>query len=293
MPPTPAPAASGRPPARAAAHELVIRPPSWSNASISAWLAALAEHRDLLYTLAVHRVRVRYKQSLLGPLWAILQPLATLLVLSVVFAYVARVETSDTPYALVAMAGLVPWTCFAGALGSATSSIVSHAYLVTRVYFPREILPVTYVLAAIVDSAVATVLLVAFMLALGHQPGPAWWWSIAFMALLAAFVTGLSLAAAAAQARARDVALALPVILQLLLFASPVAYPLDTVPAAVRQLYILNPLVGIVENFRRAVLGTGPIAWDALGVTVAWTLVCLPVGYVWFKRVDATVADTV
>jgi lipopolysaccharide transport system permease protein len=273
--------------------ETVVRPPAFVPGAVFASLAALARHRDLLYTLAVHRIKVRYKQSLLGFGWAVVQPLATMLVLTVVFAYIARVPTGGEPYALVALAGLVPWTCFSNALNTATQSLVSHAQLVTKVYFPREILPLTYVMAAIVDCVVAALVLGGLFLWFGRPFTPRLGLVLASVAVLVTLVTALALILSAAQVRLRDVGVAMPIVLQLLLFASPIAYPLDTVPERALPLYSLNPLVGIVENFRRGVLDTGPAHLQSLAVSAAWAIVLLPIAYAWFKHLEATAADVV
>ena len=273
--------------------ELVIRPPVWSAGRVLRGLADVARHRDLLYTFTVHRLRVRYKQSALGIAWAVLQPLATMAVLTVVFSYIARVETGDVPYALFALAGLVPWTCFSGAITSGTQSLVGHAALVTRVYFPREILPLTYVFAALVDCAIAGALLLVLMIAWGVPLAASIWLAVPVLLVLVALVTGLSLAAAATNVQFRDVGVAMPVVLQLLLFTSPIAYPLDSVPASAASIYVLNPLAGIVENFRRAVLGTGSLHVESLLVSAVWAALVLPAGYAYFKHVEATAADVV
>jgi lipopolysaccharide transport system permease protein len=273
--------------------EMVIGPPSWSPGLPLLGIRAVWEHRDLLYTLTLHRFRVRYKQSVLGLLWAVLQPLATMAVLTVVFSFIARVPTGGVPYAVFALAGLVPWTCFSNALTSGTQSLVSHAALVTRVRFPREILPLTYVLAAVADGVIAGGLLVAVMAAYGLPPGPSAWAALPIFATLVALVTGLALAAAAVNVRFRDVGVAMPIVLQLLLFASPIAYALSSVPHRGATLYTLNPLAGLIENFRRAVLGTEPLHVESLLVSVAWAALVLPLGYVWFKHVDATAADVI
>lgn len=273
--------------------EVVIRPPSWSPGVPLQGIQAVWEHRDLLYTLTLHRFRVRYKQSALGLLWAVLQPLATMAVLTVVFSFIARMPTGGVPYAIFALAGLVPWTCFSNALTSGTQSLVSHAALVTRVRFPREILPLTYVLAAVADGVIAGGLLVAVMAAYGLPPGPAAWAALPIFATLVALITGLALAAAAVNVRFRDVGVAMPIVLQLLLFASPIAYALSSVPERGAALYTLNPLAGLIENFRRAVLGTEPLHVESLLVSIVWAAVVLPLGYAWFKHVDATVADAI
>jgi lipopolysaccharide transport system permease protein len=277
----------------AATRETVIRPPVFSPGSLGPALRGLLEHRDLLYTLSLHRIRVRYKQSLLGIGWAVVQPLATMVVLTVVFAYITRVPTGTVPYAVFALAGLVPWTCFANGLTAATHSLVSHAQLVTKVYFPREILPLTYVIAAVTDAAIAAAALLGLMAWYTVPIAPRIGLVVITAATLIALVTALALVLSAMQVRMRDVGVAMPIALQLLMFASPVAYPLDTVPARLHAVYILNPLVGIVENFRRAALDTGPTDVESLQVSIVWAVVLLPIAYVWFKRVDATAADVV
>jgi lipopolysaccharide transport system permease protein len=273
--------------------ERVIRPPVFSPAAAFHSMAALPDHWDLFYTLTLHRIRVRYKQSLLGPAWAVLQPLATLGVLTVVFSYIARMPTGGVPYALFALAGLVPWICFTNAVTTSTQSLVSHAQLVTRVYFPREIVPLTYVSAAAVDGAITGVLLLLLMAYYGVAPGPSVWLAVPILLLLLALITGFALAAAATNVRFRDVGVAMPVALQLLFFASPIAYPLETVPARVAGLYMLNPVVGIIENFRRVMLDAGPLHAPSLTVSIVWAALLLPAAYAWFKQVEATAADVV
>ena len=272
--------------------EVVIRPPDFSVRRALQGLASLRRHRDLLYTLTLHRVRVRYKQSLLGIGWAVLQPLGTMVILTAVFSYVARMPTGDLPYAVLALAGLVPWTGLSNAVTTATHSLAGQSQLVTRVYFPREILPITYICAAAVDCAIAGVLLLIVMAFYGTAPGPQIWMAIPVLIVLLALVTGVSMIAAVTQVRFRDVGVAMPIVLQLLMFASPVAYPLDAVPQRFQTLFILNPIAGIVENFRRAVLG-GPLHGESLAIAIAWTAVVLPLGYMYFKWMEATAADVI
>lgn len=273
--------------------ETLIRPPVFSVAAALASVAALGRHRDLFYTLTLHRIRVRYKQSVLGIGWAVLQPLATMAVLTIVFSYIARIPTAGMPYAVVALAGLVPWTGFSNAITTSTHSLAGQAQLVTRVYFPREILPLTYICAAAIDCALAGVLLIVVMALYGVAPGPALLFAPVVLLVLLALVCGFALLAAATQVRFRDVGVAMPIVLQLLMFASPVAYPLDAVPSRFLSLYTLNPLAGIVENFRRSVLGTGPLHFESLAISAAWAAILLPLGYAYFKWVEATAADLV
>lgn len=290
-PGTGVPGPAGGPERRA--REVVIRPAAFSPLRALASLGVLGHYADLFYTLTLHRIRVRYKQSTLGLGWAILQPLATMTILTLVFSYIARIPSGTLPYAVVVLAGLVPWTCFSNAITTSTSSLTAQPQLVTRVYFPREILPLTYICAAAIDCGVAAALLVLVMALYGVAPGAGLLMAPVVLLVLLVLVGGVSLAAAATQVRLRDVGMAMPIVLHLLMFASPVAYPLETVPERFAGLYVLNPIVGIVENFRRAVLGTDPLHLESLGISIAWAVVALPLGYAYFKWVEATAADLV
>ena len=269
----------------------IIRPPSLSAARLWHALRQLPRYTDLTLVLTAHRIRVRYKQSALGPLWAVLQPLAMMIIFATVFSTISRMPSNGRPYALFAYCGLLPWTAFSAALGSAATSLVSHSALVTRVYFPREILPLTYVLAALFDLAVASSVL-ALMLAWYAVPiTPALLWTLPVLLLLAVLALAVSLVLCAVNVRFRDISVAMPVLLQFWMFASPVIYPLEAVPHAWRSWYLLNPMVGIVDSFRRAVIeGTAPDS-AALTASVVTTAALLPVAYLWFKHVEATMAD--
>ena len=271
----------------------VIRPPSFSPASLLGGLAALRDYGDLLRAFSAHRVRVRYKQSALGLAWAVLQPLSLMLIYTLVFSVIARVPSGDAPYAVFAYAALLPWTYFSTALTNATNGLVSHAHLVTKVYFPREILPLSYVIAALFDLLVASVVMGGLML---YYRVPLTWnalWALPVVALLTVFVTAVSFLLSATQVRFRDIGMAMPLLMQLWMFATPVVYPLEQVPQRFVGLYVLNPMVGIVEGFRRAVLEGRAPDFGLLAISAAAALVLLPVSYLYFKRVEATVADVI
>jgi len=271
----------------------IIRPPAASLQSVLAGLAGLAHYRDLLYTLSVHRVKVRYKQSLLGFGWAVLQPLSLMLIYTLVFSYIARVPSDGMPYAVFAYSALLPWSYFANALTSATTGLVSHAHLVTKVYFPREILPLTYVIAALFDLLIASVVLAGLMVYYRVSLTVNALYALPIILLLTCFVTAVSLVLSAVQVRFRDVGMAMPLLLQLWMFATPVVYPLSAVPKRFQTLYTLNPMVGVIESFRRAVLqGTTP-DFRSLAVASVVTILILPLAYIYFKRVEATAADTI
>ena len=271
----------------------VIRAPSFSPLALARAVSQLVHYRDLLYTLSVHRLKVRYKQSVLGPSWAILQPLSLMLIYTLIFSRIARVPSEGVPYALFAYCALLPWTYFATALSTATNSLVSHFSLVTKVYFPREILPLTYVIAAAVDFLVASTVLGALMLYYDVPLTVQALYAVPTIVILTLFTIAVSLVLCAIQVRFRDVGVAMPLVLQLWMFATPVVYPLNVVPAGWQWLYVLNPMVGIIEGFRRTILQGAPPDFHALGVAAFVSVTLLPVAFVFFKHVEATVADVI
>ena len=271
----------------------VIRAPSFSLRTHGVALKRLVHYRDLLYTLSLHRFKVRYRQSMLGVAWAVLQPLSLMLIYTVIFSRIARVPSEGSPYALFAYCALLPWTYFATALSTATNSLVSHFNLVTKVYFPREILPLTYVFAAMIDFAIASTVLVGLMMYYRVPLTPVALYAIPVVALLTLFAIAVSLALCAIQVRYRDVGVAMPLILQLWIFATPVVYPLSVVPASWQALYELNPMVGIIESFRRVTVQGQPPAFHALATSAIISAVLLPLAFVYFKHVEATVADVI
>jgi lipopolysaccharide transport system permease protein len=271
----------------------VVGPPAASLSGLASDLSKLARYRDLLYTLTVHRVKVRYKQSVLGVAWAVLQPLALMLIYTVIFSRVARVPSEGLPYALFAFTALLPWLCFSTALTNGTNSLVSHSHLVTKVYFPREILPLTYVFAAFFDFAVAALILAAMMLYYRAGLTANALWVAPILLVLLVFSTASSLVFSATQVRFRDIGVAMPLVLQLWLFATPIVYPLSAVPAWALVFYRLNPMVGVVENFRRTLVQGAPPDLPSLASAAAVSVVLLATSYVYFKRVEATVADVI
>jgi lipopolysaccharide transport system permease protein len=270
----------------------MIRPPTWRNLYGLDAIARLLEYRDLLFTLSAHRLSVRYKQSMLGSLWAVLQPLAMMIVFTAVFSRLARMPSEAAPYALFAYAGLLPWTLFASSVSSGTTSLVTNAMLVTKVSFPREILPATYVVAALADLAIASVVLVGMLVYYAVPVTVHALWVLPIVALLGAFSLACGMLLGAVQVRVRDVGIALTVVLQLWMFGSPVLYPLSAVPHSARWWYVLNPMAGFVDGFRRAVLAQ-PLDLDALAIASTITAVLVPLAFVVFKQLDATVADVV
>jgi lipopolysaccharide transport system permease protein len=256
-------------------------------------LQILLQHTDLFWTLTLHRIRVRYKQSILGPAWAVLQPLGLMLIFTLAFGRIARVPTEGIAYPLFAYTGLLVWSFLATGLSNAVHSLVAHAQLITKVYFPREILPLTYVAAALFDLFIGAAVLAGLLAYYRHPVTWAALYAIPVLVLLIALVTAGGFLLSAAQVRFRDVGIAVPLILYLWLFSTPVGYPLSSVPAAYRPWFLLNPMTGIVEGFRDAIVhGTAPDV-RLLVIPALAAGILLPVAYVIFKRVEATMADVI
>ena len=275
-----------------AGRAVIVRKPGRGRQGWAA-IRALGDYRDLFLTLTAHRIRVRYKQSALGLAWAVLHPVALMLIFSLVFGRIARMPSDGIPYPLFVYSGLVVWTFLSTTLSNATHALVAHSQLITKVYFPREILPLTYVAAALFDLAVSTVVLAGLLVYHERPLTPAALYAVPVLALLAALVTAAAFLLSAIQVRYRDVGLAVPLVLYLWMFSTPVAYPLAAVPEAYRVWFALNPMTGIVESFRRAVvLGAAPHP-ESLVAPVLAVAVLLPVAYAFFKRVEATMADVI
>ena len=271
----------------------IIRPVSFSPLDLLRELRELWQYRDLFYTLTVHRIKVRYKQSVLGLAWAILQPLSLMLIYTVIFSVIAKVPSEGVPYAVFAYAALLPWTFFSSSLTNATQGLVSHSQLVTKVYFAREILPLTYVSAALFDFAVASTFLFALFFYYGVGLTLYALYAIPILILLTALATAFSLFFSAMQVKFRDIGVAMPLLLQLWMFATPVVYPLSAVPQRFRSLYVLNPLAGAIENFRRVVLQGVEPDFHSLAISAIIAAILLPSAYLYFKRVEATMADVI
>lgn len=256
-------------------------------------IRTLFAHDDLFWTLTRHRIRVRYKQSVLGLAWAVLQPVALMLIFTLAFGRIARVPSEGIPYPLFVFSGLLVWSFLATGLSNATHSVVAHSQLITKVYFPREILPLTYLAAGLFDLGVGGMVLAALLAYYGH----ALTWSALYALPVALLLTGFATAGgfllAALQVRFRDVGLAVPLLVYLWLFATPIGYPLSAVPASYRPWFLLNPMTGIVESFRRAVLHGLPPEMGVIAVPLLLTLILLPVAYVVFKRIETTMADVI
>jgi lipopolysaccharide transport system permease protein len=268
----------------------VIEPPTgWG----SLGLGELWAHRELLYFLTWRDVKVRYKQTALGVAWAVIQPLSTMIVFSLFFGRLAKVSSEGVPYPLFAFTALVPWTFFANGLTQASNSVVLNQNLVTKIYFPRLAIPIATVLAGAIDYALAFLLLVVLMLYYGVVPSVNALWVLPFFLL--AFVTALGVGFwfAALNVQYRDVRYTVPFLVQIWLFATPIAYSSTLLSEPWRTIYALNPMVGVVDGSRWALLGTGS---PPGGMIIASTLVALLLlvsGALYFRRMERTFADVV
>ena len=271
----------------------VLGPPSLSGQNLIRDLAKLRQYRDLLFTLSIHRIKVRYKQSLLGMFWAILQPLAMMLIFTFIFSLIARMPSDGAPYAIFAYTALLPWNYFSTAVSNATNSLVSHSQFVTKVYFPREILPITYVVAALFDFVVASTLLGALMIYYHVSLTLNVLFAVPIILVVTCFALAMSFFLSATQVRFRDIGVAVPLLLQLWLFATPVIYPLSAVPLRWRPFYVLNPMVGVIEGFRQVILRGAPPESRSLLFSAVISVILLVASYLYFKRVEATIADFV
>lgn len=251
------------------------------------------EYRELLYFLVWRDVKVRYKQTALGVMWVVLQPLATTIVFTLIFGNLAKMPSENLPYAVFAMAGLLPWNYFAGAIGKGGSSLVGSANLISKVYFPRLIIPVSGVLGGLVDFAITFLLLVALMLFYGYPPTLSWLLLPFFLLMAIATALGVSLWLSALNVQYRDVGYLIPFLVQLWFFATPVVYPSSLVPAPWSLLLALNPMAGVVDGFRWALFGSTAAPGPLILVSIAVVIVTLVSGLFVFKRMERTFADVV
>lgn len=256
-------------------------------------LRDLWTYRELLYFLTWRDVKVRYKQTLLGALWAIIQPLFTMLIFTLFFGKLAGIESDGIPYPIFAYAGLLPWTFFANAVTNSGNSLVGSSNLITKVYFPRMIIPGAAVAAGLVDFAIAFLILGGLML----YYDIALTWNLLALPLLVALTSllalGVGLWTSALNVKYRDIRYALPFLIQLWMFASPIIYPASLMPEKWRWILWLNPLTGIIEGYRASLLGQTSFNWTALAISSLITITLLVYSSLEFRRMERTFADVV
>jgi lipopolysaccharide transport system permease protein len=255
-------------------------------------LKDLWEYRELFYFLMWRDLKVRYKQTLLGVGWVILQPLLSMVIFAFVFGRVVRVPSDGIPYPLFAYAGLLPWTFFSGAVTRSGNSLVGSAHLITKVYFPRLIIPGSAVAGGLVDFAIAFVLLAVLMVYYGVSVGVGLLMLPVLVLLTALLAFGIGMWTSALNVKYRDVGNILPFLITLGMFASPIIYPSSIVPPKWRWLFELNPLTGIIEGYRSALFGR-PFNWKALGISTAITVGFLVFAAYSFRSMEKDFADVV
>jgi lipopolysaccharide transport system permease protein len=279
----------GMPPP-AAAPVVTIRPPKgWAPLDLREFVGA----HELLYFLVLRNLKLRYKQTALGAAWAVLQPLLTMAVFAVIFGRLARLGSDGLPYPVFALAALVPWTYFANALTQAGNSLVDQHQLLTKVYFPRLLLPLAAVIAGLADLAIAFALLVVVLAWYGIAPSIRLLALPAFVLLAVASAIAPGVWLAALNVRYRDVRYVIPFLVQIWLFATPVAYSSSLVPERWRPLYGLNPMAGVVDGFRWMVAPGGSTLGAGLAASIAAVTILLSAGLYFFRRMERTFADVV
>ncbi len=255
-------------------------------------LRGLWAYRELLYFLTWRDVKVRYKQTLLGATWAIIQPLFTMIIFSLLFGRLAGIKSDDIPYPVFAYAGLLPWTFFSNAVTASGNSLVGSSTLITKIYFPRIIIPSAAVGAGLVDFALSFLVLIPLMFYYGVSLTA----HLLFLPLMVILITFLALAVgmwmSALNVKYRDIRYALPFLIQLWMFASPIIYPESMVRGKLKILLTLNPLTGIIENFRSALVGR-QMKWSSLAISAAITLVVFVCSAYTFRRMERKFADLV
>lgn len=254
---------------------------------------ALWEYRELLYFLVWRDIKVRYKQTAIGAIWAVLQPLLTMMIFALIFGRFAKIPSDNVPYPIFAFAGLLPWTYFSQAISRSGMSLVGDANLIRKIYFPRMTIPMSSVISPLVDFALSLVILAVMMVWYRVTPS----WAVLtlplFMGLAVLAAWGTSLWLSALNVRYRDVGHAIPFLVQFWMYASPIVYPESIIPKALRPYYNLNPMAGVAEGFRWGLLAKQAPDVQGIAIGAAVTLVLVLSGLVFFKRMERTFADVV
>ncbi|MEQ9298388.1 MAG: ABC transporter permease [Cyclobacteriaceae bacterium] len=251
----------------------------------------LIEYRDLLYFLVVRGIKARYAQSVLGVGWAVIQPLAQTLIFTVVFGNLAGLSSDGVPYVLFSFVAMVPWNYFSGILNESANSLVSNKNMLSKVYFPRLVLPFAAVLSKFLDFTIGGIVAIGFFIYYGYMPGlevlvlPI----LIIIMIMTSLGTGMILSALAVQYR--DVNHAMSFLVRLLMYSAPIVYSISIVPEKYLFWYSLNPMVGVIEGMRAALIGTRDLPWDLIGIGGAVSVILFVVGIFFFKRMESRFAD--
>ena len=251
----------------------------------------LYQYRDLFRFLVWRDIKVLYAQSAIGIGWAVIQPLFSMLIFTIVFGKLAKVSSDGAPYAVFSFAALVPWSYFSSALSQGTNSLVGNANMLSKVYFPRILLPMSAVAAKLVDFAIAMLVLAGLLVWFGVMPN----WGVLVLPLLIVMMivtaSGLGAWLTALAIQYRDIKHAMTFVIQLLMYAAPVVYPTSLIPQQYQLLYAINPMVGVIEGFRSALLGTRAMPWDLMAVGAVSSTVILVTGMLYFRKKERLFAD--
>ena len=269
-------------------HLVIEPPPRWPRLNA----AEIWNYRGLLFFLVWRDLKVRYAQTVMGASWAIIQPLLTMVVFTIIFGNFAKVPSDGVPYPVFSLAALVPWTYFSVAFSTSSASLVTNTNLITKIYFPRLVIPLAPVAGGLVDFAIAFVILAGAMLVYGIAPSPI---ALAVIPLLviimAVAAAGVGCLLAALNIQYRDVKYITPFLIQIWMYASPIVYPMSLVPESVRPYYMLNPMAGVIEGFRSVLLGTGPVPWLAIAIAAGMATLIFLVGVYYFRQTERLFAD--
>ena len=251
----------------------------------------LWRYRDLFWFLIWRDVKTRYAQSILGIGWAIIQPVFSMVVFTIVFGNLAKVNSEGVPYAIFSFAALVPWTFFSNSLTSSSGSLVTSKNLITKVYFPRLVIPIAPVLATLIDFGISFLILLGLMLGFGKFP-TLWIFFVPVLVVLMVLASaGIGMWLTALAIQYRDIRYGANFFVQLLMYASPVIYPTSSVPEKYQLFYALNPMVGVIEGFRAALLGTRTMPWEYLGIGAGAAVILFITGAIYFRRMERYFAD--
>jgi len=257
------------------------------------FLSEFWHYRELFFFFVWRDIKIRYKQTTLGALWAILQPFLTMIVFTLLFGKLAKMPSDDIPYPLFSYSALLPWTFFATALSFSGNSLVSNANLIRKVYFPRVALPASATLACLADFVIASVVLLGMMIY--YRVSPTWsllWWPV-IMIPLVLLATGVGMILSSLNVKYRDIKYTIPFTIQMWLFLTPVIYPTSIIPEQFRWLIALNPVTGIIEAFRGCLIPGRAIDWQALGISLVLTVIIFVIGIVYFRKTEREFADII
>ena len=257
------------------------------------WLKEYIDYRELFFFLVWRDIKIRYKQTILGASWAVIQPFFTMVVFTLFFGKLAKMPSDGIPYPIFSYSALLPWIYFSGALANAGNSLISNVNLITKIYFPRAIIPASAALSGLVDFAIAFLLLLGMMVY--YQIAPTWellLWPVLLIPLVVLAVSG-GMILAALNVNYRDIKYAIPFGIQICLFITPVIYPTSIIPEKYQFLLALNPLTGIIENCRSALIPTRQIDWHAFGISTGIIGLIFIFGIFYFKKTERTFADII